>query len=193
MDDLDVIGWLLILFSLFGVYANFVSGTLPYLFWVCNHTSFIMGIAFLYRSSYWIMVELSLGLFGQFFWSIDYLFGLFFGMHPFQITQYMFSGSYPTELYMLSMGHFFTGVLAFYGLYKLNEFPKVFGGLMARVVALIPFSFYFGAVYNLNCTFKSCIPYIEGISNYTYWWPIVGLVFVLLANRLVCWIGRLRK
>ena len=88
---LNIIGIFFILLGLTGIVANIINKTPYNLVWFCNHTSLILVIAFLFRSSFWITAEVSIGLIPQMLFSIDFLGKLIFNKFPFGFTDYMFS------------------------------------------------------------------------------------------------------
>ncbi|MFQ5621685.1 MAG: hypothetical protein ACE5FT_07665, partial [Candidatus Nanoarchaeia archaeon] len=97
------VGWLFIAIGLAGIFVNVHLGTAPYILWFCNHTAIVLGIAFLFRSPYWITAEVSVGLIPQLLWGIDYLSKLFFGTHWLGgFTSYMFSPEYHYLHYYMS-------------------------------------------------------------------------------------------
>ena len=187
---LTIIGILSILLSIIGIIVNIRAETHYNLVWFCNHTSLILGLAFIFRSSFWITAQLNIGFFPQLFWSIDFLSKLLFNRFIFGFTDYMFSPYYDKALYILSWNHIFIMPIALVVLYFLNTPRKdAWKGSLLHSILLIPLSYMFAPDLNLNCMHKSCLFFIPTFTFYKIIWPLIMLIIVIIpTNYLLHWI-----
>jgi len=191
---LTIIGIFFILLSIIGIIMNIKAKTSYNLVSFCNHTSIILGLAFIFRSSFWITAELNIGLFPQLLWSIDFLSKLIFNRFIFGFTNYMFFPDYPKALYILSWNHVFIVPIALLGLYFLNTPKKdAWKGSLLHGILLIPLSHIFDN-RNLNCMLESCVPFIPTNALYKIIWPFIMLIIVIIpTNFLLHWVYKKRK
>ena len=185
---LVLIGIFFIVISIIGIIINIVTKTPYNLVWFCNHTTLILGLAFLFRSSFWITAEINIGFFPQLLWSIDFLSKLIFNRFVFGFTDYMFSPHYHKALYILSWNHIFMLPIALIGLYLLDKPPKdAWKGSLIHGIILIPLSYIFAYGTNLNCLHESCLFFIPSNIFYkTLWLPLIMVIFIILMNYILC-------
>jgi len=176
-----VIGILLIVGGVTGVVFNMVSGTAFRLLWLCNHANIILGLAFIFGSSFWASAEINLIFFPQLFWTIDFLSKLLFGRFVFGFTDYMFSPAYEGISYALSLSHLFVLPIAFVGLWFLKSSKDGWKGSVLHGILLIPISLAFTTA-NLNCMRESCISFIPSGIVYQILWPFAIFAAVLIVN-----------
>ncbi|MEM3126853.1 MAG: hypothetical protein QW331_02180 [Candidatus Woesearchaeota archaeon] len=106
------------------------DGSLVYFFWLSNHISFFIGLAILFKSSFWLTAELSIAFVGELGWIVDFLSKLIFGVYLFGSTEYMFSPTYPTTLYWASMNHLIILPFGLAALFLLKKADKLLGKVL---------------------------------------------------------------
>lgn len=189
---LNIIGILLILFFVIRVIFLIKNGTLEHIFWLCNHAPLIFGIAILFRSSFWITAEISFVFAGVLIWVIDYLSKIFFSVHIFGSTSYLFPIANYGFFYVTSLIHLFSLPLAIWALFLIKKKePFAWKGALIHAVVLIPFVVYFREAYNLNCFLEPCISWIPNF----YFYPIIAFIgyfilFVIPINWILVKLGR---
>lgn len=186
MKNLSQLGYIFLIIGLFGIYTNFSNQTTQYIVWFCNHSAIIIGLAILYNSRAWLSAQISLGLFPQLVWSLDYLSKLFTDNYLFNITNYMFDPTYPTSMYVMSLNHLIMTPLALYIVWQLK--PKLaWKEAMTHIILLIPISLSYPAKYNLNCLVEPCVPFLPS-TLYTIYYPILVLTIAYLTNRFILYL-----
>lgn len=192
---LTATGYILLALGVVGIIANIYTETTNFIIWFCNHTVIILGLAFLFRSRFWITAELSIALIPQVFWSMDFLSKLLFNKYIFGFTSYMFSPDYNPLLYYLSLDHLIITPIALIGLWYLGKPVWAWeGSLLHGVLLMIP-SYIFANGDNLNCMWKSCVPFIPTTTLYPILWPLIFVFLVILPTNwlLIKGYARLRK
>jgi len=166
-------GILLVIMGIIRIFQLIFFGEPVHIFWFCNHILIFMGVAILFRSSFWAMAEFSLLFFGQFFWMISFLLYWIFGFVIPGSSAYLIYDSVFINLISILI-HFLTLPLGFVAIILLNTKSKfAWIGSSAHFLLLLPFLLYFGAEYNLNCVLKPCFNFIPNFSLYP--------LFVILA------------
>jgi hypothetical protein len=139
----------------------------------------ITGIAILFRSSFWLLAEISFISAGVLIWVTDFFSKIIFDIHIFGSTDYLFPIVDKWSFIATSIVHLLSLPLAIFAFFLINKKEKAaWKGAMIHAAFLIPFIIYFGEFYNLNCLLKSCVSWIPNFSLY----PIIFLVgyFVLI-------------
>jgi hypothetical protein len=181
---LNVIGIVLIIFSLIRFYFLYTEGISFHIFWLCNHIPLIMGLAILFRNSFVLTAEFSLGFAGMSIWVLDFFYYQFSGFSFTGNGEFFSVGFYIITAFVL---HVLTLPLAFWAILLINkQEKKAFIGSMAHFIILIPIIAYFGAERNLNCFFKSCLNFMPTFKLYPLFLLIAySLIFILPINYLI--------
>lgn len=189
---LNIMGIILILFSLVRFYFLYTEGISFHIFWLCNHIPLIMGIAILFRSSFLLIGEFSLGFAGMFVWVVDYFYYL--------ITKISFTGNgefFATGAYMVVafVLHVLTLPLAGFGIFLLGkQTKKAYLGSIIHFALLIPVIVFFGVEKNLNCFFESCLDFMPTFRFYTFFTlAFYCLLFIIPINYLINRLLRSKK
>ena len=170
---LNAIGVLLILFFIIRAIFLIRDGSAENLFWLCNHAPLILGIAILFRSSFWITAEISFVFAGVFIWVIDYLSKIIFDFHIFGSTAYLFPIADYGFFYVTSLIHLLSLPLAIWALFLIKtKEPSAWKGALIHAIVLIPFVVYFREEYNLNCFLEPCISWIPCF----YFYPVLAFI-----------------
>ena len=186
---LTIIGIFYIVLGLTGIIVNIRAGTSYNLVWFCNHASIILGIAFLFRSSFWVTAEINIGLIPQLLFSIDFLGKLIFDKFVFGFTDYMFSPHFGKIFFILSWNHVFMMPIALIGLYFLKARKDAWKGSFIHGLLLIPLSYIFANGMNLNCMHESCVPFIPTTQFYNLYWPPIMLIGIIIPTQLLIYWG----
>jgi len=191
---LNIIGWFLILLGGIRIFQLVFFGEPVHLFWLCNHVIIFMGIAILFRSSFWLIAEFCFLFIGEFIWVIGLLIYISFGIIiPGNSAYLLYDAKFINLISILV--HVLTlplGLWAIFLLGKKKKFAWV-GGLIHAII-LIPFVLYFGANYNLDCFYKPCFSIIPNISIYSLLViPVYFILIVIPLNYLVNWILEKRE
>ena len=184
-------GITLIVLSLIRIFLILRFGTPSSVFWISNHVPLILGLAILFRNSFWILAESTFIFVGEVGWTIDYLFKLSFNKYLVGSTAYMFNPAFATPLKISSLLHLIVvpfGVIAFLLIKKKPK--KAWKGVALHLALLLPIIIYYGDNLNLNCLFKSCINWLPTIPLFPIIFPIFyALVcvtpIIYLLNKLI--------
>ena len=170
---LNVIGIFLIILGIIRILQLIFFGTWIHSFWLCNHILIFMGIAILFRNSFWLIAEFSFLFFGQLIWIFMFLSYALFGIIIPGGSVHLIHG--PGFINVISLlAHFLTLPLGFIAILFLNKKEKfAWKGSILHSLILFPFVIYFGSRYNLNCLFNPCLGWIPNFSLY----PIFIYVF----------------
>ena len=150
-----------------------------------------MGIAILFRSSFWAIGEFIFLFVGQLFWVIALLFYFLFGIIvPGSSAHLIYESQFLNIISLLV--HFMTLPLGFIAILLLKKPAKfAWKGSVLHGLILLPFIIYFGSNYNLNCFFKPCLDFIPNVPLYPVFVFIAYFVFIVIPlNYLVNWILR---
>jgi hypothetical protein len=167
------LGFYLISYGLVAVSSYWYYNALEYVFWFCNHTSFVLGFGFLLRKKYLVSGEAVLGLVPQFVWVLSFGLGLS-GAATLEATAYMFDSSYPWPLYIVSLNHFVLLGILFYSFLKFSVTKLSFSFSIIHGLILVFFSFV-SPEKNINCIQASCLPF-----SLPYYQVLFPLVYILL-------------
>ena len=101
---LNIIGTIFIILGLLSLSRIFfVTAIWQNVFWWCDHAVLILGLAILFRNTFWLTAELNIALLPQILWSFDFFSKVFFNKFIFGVTAYMFEG--PWAFKILSYQH----------------------------------------------------------------------------------------
>lgn len=177
---LNFLGYFLIFLFLLRLFSLFRGEDFIAIFWLCNHVPLVMGIAILLRKSFLLTGEISLLFFGFFNWVTDYVFKLLFDFHLFGATEYLFPIEDIIFFSITTSVHFLTIPLGLIALFLIGKSePKAWKASFVHALLLVPFVFYFGREYNLNCFFEPCINWFPE----TFFYPLIfflGYIFIVV-------------
>ena len=175
---LNIIGITLILFSLVRFYFLYTEGISFHIFWLCNHIPLIMGLAILFRNSFVLIGEFSLGFMGMVFWMLDYFYFLLFGVSLSGNGEFFSIGAYMVVAFVL---HALTLPLAIWAIILIGKREtKAFIVSIAHFIILIPIIIYFGVEKNVNCFFESCLNFLPTFRFYTFFLMFAYLLLFIL-------------
>jgi hypothetical protein len=192
---LNVIGAFLIAAPIIRMF--FLQGyeTLPQFFWLCNHVPILMGLAILFRSSFWLTAEFSLLFAGMLLWVVDFLAYFLFGIILFDSAMYIFNSAGTMFFYLSAIVHLLALPLAIIAIFLLKkQEPWAWKGSLLHALILMPIAAYMGSSYNINFFLKPSTSLIPDFSLY----PLVITIlyfglFVIPTNLLVARLLKTRK
>lgn len=167
-------------------YSLIVLKNVDQMFWYCYFAMIIMGIGLFIHDSSLIASQINYLFFPFLIWNLDFFYELVTGVPLFGITSYMFEPSHIIPK-IISFQHVFTIPVAIYFLavFKLKRKTTwVFTIVQASIIYLISASLTHPA-NNINCVFRSCIPFIHAQIIYPFLWVIITFVMVLVTNYLL--------
>ena len=177
---LNIIGVFLIVLGTIHLIQTIFFVDPVHFFWMCNHVLLFIGIAILFRNSFWLMAEFLLLFLGQFIWIINFVFRVFDS--PFVVISYRID-------IIPAIVHLTTLPLALVGIFILKKKEKfAWTGSLLHAAILFPFVLYFGSYYNLNCLFKPCVTWIPDVSSYPFFIFLIYFAFIILLNYFLNWI-----
>lgn len=183
---LNSIGIFLIVLGIVHLLQTIFTVEPIHVFWLCNHVLLFMGIAILFRSSFWLTAEFLVLFLGQFVWIINFIFKIF--NSPFVVIDYRIT-FIPIIVHLLTLP---LGFIAIMLLKKKEKFA--WKGSLLHMIVLFPFVLYFGSYYNLNCLFRPCVNWIPNISIYSTFVFLVYFAFIILLNFILNrWIIKEKK
>lgn len=184
---LNILGWVFLALGIIAVIWFFGIRDWRYGVWFCNHAMIIVGLSVLKRNRFWLTAMLNIGLIPVSAWLIDFIGKLFFDVHLFGITRYMFEGSPWTHL--ISLQHLFTVPLMLYALYLLGKPHKnawIGTSVYGAVLWFISY-FFITPDYNINCVYSAC-PGLPALPNYVMLFPIFAIAGFFLTNLFLVWL-----
>ena len=177
---LDLIGIFLIVLGIVHLIQTIFFVDPVHFFWMCNHVLVFIGIAILFRNSFWLMAEFLLLFLGQFIWIINFFFRVFGS--AFVVISYRID-------VIPAIVHLVTLPLGFIGILMLGKKEKyAWKGSLLHALILMPFVLYFGSYYNLNCLFNPCVTWIPDVGSYPFFIFIIYFAFIILLNYFINWI-----
>lgn len=192
---LNAIGIFLITISIIRLF--FLQGyeTFPQFFWLCNHVPLLIGIAILFRSSFWLMAEVSFLFVGMFLWIVNFLSYLLIDKIIFVSAEYIFVSAGTIFFYLSVTLHLLTLPLAIIAIFLLKKpEPLAWKGSLFHGIILIPIMIYFGESYNLNLFLRSDLSFIPNFTLYPVFISIIYFgLFVIPTNWLIVKLLKIRK
>ena len=192
---LKLIGSLLFVIGILGYYIAIINQDYDLFWWFCYSALIIAGIGIFIKNSSLIISQLNILFIPSFVWAIDFLSALLLGIHPFGLTAYFFE---ETRLLVkiVSLQHLFTIPLVLYSLYLI----KIKKSFTPIIISLFHVTlFYFSSIFltnpekNINCVFRSCIPYINFGQFYPIAWFIAYILMIMITYFIVTRLKFLRK
>lgn len=186
---LNSIGIFLIVLGIIRILQLIFFGEPIHIFWICNHVLVFMGIAILFRNSFWLTAEFCFLFVGQFVWVIGFLLFVLFGITLPGNSSYLLYNAQFINLITILV-HFLTLPLGFLAIFIIGKKEKfAWTGGLVHALLLIPFVLYFGSFYNLNCFYVPCFSFIPSLKLYPLFViPVYFALFVIPLNLLVNWI-----
>ena len=179
-DWLNAIGIFLIVLGIVHLIQTIFTVEPVHVFWLCNHVLFFMGIAILFRSSFWLRAEFLVLFLGQFIWMINFIFRIFDS--AFVVVDYRIT-------FIPALVHLLTLPLGFVAVMLLKKKEKsAWKGSLLHMIVLFPFVIYFGNYYNLNCLFEPCVTWIPNVASYPFFIFLVYFAFIIFLNYIINWI-----
>jgi hypothetical protein len=175
-----LIGIFFLIMQFFVFLGNYMSERYDVFFWFCNHTPLFFAFAFFLKKKNIIKGLINIGFLGQFVWSLDFLGKIFFDVHVFKMTAYVFEADNGLWVLLPIAIHMFATNIAFF--FTRKKKPNVY----TLFYSLIYILFLYAATLtytlierNVNCVQLLCGVTDLTFNGYTYFWPL--LVFFLIA------------
>ena len=102
--------------------------------WFCNHALLLLAIGCFTHNNHLTKAIINVGLFGQLVWSIDFLSKIIFGVHFFNVTNYVFVQPYTFSTALTVLIHMFATTIA---LYHTRKFKPTRKTLIYSIVYLV--------------------------------------------------------
>ena len=192
---LKLIGSLLFIIGVFGYYLAIINQDYDLFWWFCYSALIIVGISIFVKNSSLIISQLNILIIPSLIWAIDFFSALLLGIPPFGRTAYFFEET-RWFVRLVSLQHLFTIPLVLYSLY-LIKIKKLF---IPVIISLFHITlFYFISISltnpekNINCVFRSCIPYFNFGQFYPIAWFIAYIFIILVTYFSVTRLKFLRK
>ncbi len=174
---LNIIGIFLVVLGIIHLYQTIFTVEPIHGFWLCNHVIFFIGIAILFRKSFWLRAEFLVLFLGQFIWIINFIFKIFGS--GFVVVDYAI-GFVPAVVHLLTLPLGFIAII----LLKKKE-KSAWKGSLLHMLVLLPIVLYFGSYYNLNCLLKPCVTWLPNILIYPFGIFLVYFGFIILLNYFI--------
>jgi hypothetical protein len=180
---LNIIGIFLIIFSILAISYAAYRGMTDLIFWFCYIGMIIIGIGCLTKNDTLIASQINLTAGFLIFWIIDFFYILFTNQTLFGITNYFFNEPILIPK-LFSLEHFFLLPISIYALYlvslKSKDFWKI-SIIQATIIFLI-LRILNISENNVNCSFISCVSFIQNNSFYILNWFIIVFSMVFITN-----------
>jgi len=179
-DWLNIIGIFLVVLGIIHLIQTILIVEPIHVFWLCNHVILFIGIAILFRNSFWLRAEFLVLFLGQFIWIINFVFRIF--NSAFVVVDYRI-GFIPAVVHLLTLPLAFVAII----LMKKEE-KSAWKGSLLHMIVLLPVVLYFGSYYNLNCLLKPCVTWLPNISIYPFGIFLFYMAFIIFLNYVIEWI-----
>jgi len=176
-----VLGFLFIVLQVAVIYANFEADRFDVLFWFCNHTPLLFGIALLTRKHDAVKALINVGFIAQFLWTIDFAAKLLFNTYVFNVTRYVFEDIHGLYVLIPILIHVASTNLALLHTYKIKPRKKVLFYSFLYLLFLHGATVTYAAQdANVNCVWQIC-----GLPQYTWegyaaFWPAIIFLVVVI-------------
>jgi len=186
---LNLIGVFLVVLGVVRIFQLVFFIEPVHVFWLCNHAIIFIGIAILFRSSFWLIAEFIFLFWGQILWLVPFLLYFIFGIVVPGSSAHLIYDSRLINIISV-MVHFLALPLGFVAILLLGKKEKfAWRGAIVHSLILLPIVLYFGVYYNLNCLLSPCFDFIPKFNLYPLaLYAFYFLVFVLPLNYLINYI-----
>jgi hypothetical protein len=178
-----VVGSFFLIFQLLILYQYIFLARFDNMLWFCSHAPLLFAIGFFSNNKTLIKSLICVGLFIQFFWIVDYLGMLFFGVFIFGATGYMFNDMHSLAYAISVVEHFLSAPLALLLVYRYRNSKEIFLYSFVYLAVILLLSLAFGAPeYNYN--FVHFIPVLGDITfpGYVYAWIFLAMVIIVVPS-----------
>ena len=179
-DWLNIIGIFLVVLGIIHLIQTILTVEPIHVFWLCNHVILFIGIAILFRNSFWLRAEFLVLFLGQIIWIINFIFKIFGS--AFVVIDYRIN-FIPAIVHLLTLPLGFVAIM----LMKKEE-KSAWKGSLLHMIVLLPVVLYFGSYYNLNCLLKPCVTWLPNISIYPFGIFLFYMAFIIFLNYVIEWI-----
>src|SRR3989344_660806 len=180
---LNFFGTFYILVSLLAFYNSITNIGWSFVLWLSYTIFFLIGLGILFRNSYLLGSQFNIAFIPYILWSIDFLYLLVFRKNLWGISTYVFTTrSFLSQF--ITVQRLFIIPIAFISLYFIKFKRKDFWILsLAQVVVFFILTRLFSdPSTNINCVFKSCLPFDIVPNYYILVWFISAAAMILLVN-----------
>ena len=174
-------GIFFLLLQLYVFYANYQSTNFDILFWFCNHSPLLFGLAFILKRIDFIKALINFGFLAQFFWTVDFIGKFFFDFYIFNVTNYVFEDINGVYVLIPILVHVLGTNLALFLVHHRKPKLKILIYSLVYVILLYGASLsYTDPERNINCVQYICGAQDYTFNGYTYFWPVLIFFFVVL-------------
>ena len=180
--------WFLFLQALV-LFENYFIYEYNIFFWFCDHAPLILAIGFFSKNKDIIKSTVNFGFLIQFIWIADFLSKAIFDKSALGITNYMFTSQLGFLILIPLIIHALSVNVAFVHTYKIKPTTKVLVYSAIYIMAIYALSLAFTPMgENVNCIHKICGLKELTFNNYTYFWPILVFIIIILPTQGLQWI-----
>lgn len=179
-----IVGGFFLLLQLFVIFGNYSATQYDTFFWFCNHALLLFAFGFFSKNTDLIKGLINVGFLAQLVWSIDFLGRIFFGVHLFNITNYIFEN--PNSLWTLLtiIIHLFATTLALYMTRTIKPTTKtLLYSIIYLITLYITTLLFTDPQNNINWIYEigGFIGYSSSL--YTLFWPFIVIIIVILPTQ----------
>jgi len=178
------VSFLFITIAIIAIFNAVNDKNIDNIFWFCYVSLFLIGLGISTKNSLLLQSQINILLIPQMIWSIDFFYRLFTGQTFWGITDYFFlQGGLSQKI--VSIQHIYTVPLTLYmlSLIKINKKDAWKYSFIQITVIFFLSLFFTNPNKNVNCVFKSCLPFIQTNSYYHYFvWFAIVFVGIFITN-----------
>jgi hypothetical protein len=177
---INTIGVLFLFYGLFAISFSIYRGKPDWIFWFCYIAMVLIGIGTIKKDGKLVAAQLNLVSAYLIAWNIDFFYQLITNKPLWGITDYFF-GELLILARVISIEHFFLLPLGLYLLYE-TKLEKghlklaILEGTLIYILTIV----LTNPKFNVNCAFKSCVPFIPTNTYYQIVWYILTAITVIL-------------
>tara|TARA_Y100000310_G_scaffold185433_1_gene185515 strand:+ start:2954 stop:3589 length:636 start_codon:yes stop_codon:yes gene_type:complete len=180
-----IIGVLFLFYGLFAIGFSVYRGKPDWIFWFCYIAMTLIGIGALKKDGKLIAAQLNIVAAYLLAWNIDFFYQFITGKPLWGVTDYFF-GELLVLARLISIEHFFLLPLGLYLLYEIKLEKghlklAILEGTLIYVLTII----LTDPKFNVNCAFKSCVPFIPTNSFYQIIWYALTLITIIIVAFII--------
>ncbi|MBU4070486.1 MAG: hypothetical protein KJ646_05890 [Nanoarchaeota archaeon] len=184
----NVLGFWFLFLQLLVFFENHVVYKYNIFFWFCDHAPLVISFAFFSKNKDLLKSMINFGFLVQFVWIIDFLFKIIFDKNFLGVTNYIFTAKLGFLVLIPLVIHSLCINVAFLHTYKIKPTIKVLIYSAIYVMMIYALSLTYTPIErNVNCIHEICGLNDYTFSSYTYFWPLLVFIIIILPTQGIQW------
>jgi len=185
----NVLGFWFLFLQFLVFFENYVVYKYNIFYWFCDHVPLVLSFAFFSKNKSLLKAMINFGFLVQFVWIADFLSKVIFDKSSLGVTDYMFTANLGFLVLIPLVIHSLSINIAFLHTYKIKPTTKVliYSAIYIMLIYVLSLT-YTPIERNVNCIHEICGLNEYTFSSYTYFWPLLVFVIIILPTQGIQWV-----